>query len=258
MMEGSSSGGDPYPTRALSGPLCGLPLLEDLPPIDGAHVLLRVDFNVPLGPVDDEGLATVEDDFRIKAALPTIYWLLDHGAQVTACTHLGRPKGDARSRLLGRTVAAGALPARTHSGARGEPPVRPGRDGERSEVRGSAGVGVRHVRERRLRGVSPSARVSSRAADQTSVRSGSSLRTRGRGPRRASARAPAAVRGDRRRREVVRQARGASQPPRPRGRPRDRRSDGVHVPARSRPQDWFVTDGHRQVGGVQGAAPQGR
>jgi phosphoglycerate kinase len=93
MKEGSSSGGDPHPTRALSGPLCGLPLLEDLPPVDGAHVLLRVDFNVPLGPVDDEGLATVEDDFRIKAALPTIYWLLERGARVTACTHLGRPKG---------------------------------------------------------------------------------------------------------------------------------------------------------------------
>ncbi|MGO9344429.1 MAG: phosphoglycerate kinase [Acidimicrobiales bacterium] len=93
MSEGSSSGGDPHPKRAIWGPLAGLPLLEDLPPVDGARVLLRVDFNVPLGPVDDDGLATVEDDFRIKAAMPTISWLLERGAHVTACTHLGRPKG---------------------------------------------------------------------------------------------------------------------------------------------------------------------
>ena len=93
MTEGSSSGADPDRKRAVSGPLAGLPLLEDLPPVDGARVLLRVDFNVPLGPLDDNGLPTVEDDFRIRAAMPTISWLLDHGAHVTAFTHLGRPKG---------------------------------------------------------------------------------------------------------------------------------------------------------------------
>jgi phosphoglycerate kinase len=64
-----------------------VPTLEDLPPLDGKRVLLRADFNVP---VRDGQIA---DDLRIRAALPTIEWLLGRGAQVVACTHLGRPKG---------------------------------------------------------------------------------------------------------------------------------------------------------------------
>jgi len=72
--------------------LDGLPLLGDLPDLEGASVLVRVDFNVPLRPCAGEP-AVVTDDFRIRAALPTIEYLLDHGATVTACTHLGRPEG---------------------------------------------------------------------------------------------------------------------------------------------------------------------
>jgi phosphoglycerate kinase len=64
-----------------------VPQLEDLGDLDGRRVLLRADFNVPIR--DGE----ITDDLRIRAALPTIEWLLEHGAQVTACTHLGRPKG---------------------------------------------------------------------------------------------------------------------------------------------------------------------
>jgi len=72
--------------------LAGIPLLEDLPDVSGRRVLARVDFNVPLGTGAD-GRPVVEDDFRIRAALPTLHWLVDGGAHVTACTHLGRPKG---------------------------------------------------------------------------------------------------------------------------------------------------------------------
>ncbi|MBU6330080.1 MAG: phosphoglycerate kinase [Acidobacteria bacterium] len=64
-----------------------VPTLEDLGDVAGRRVLLRADFNVPIA--DGE----IVDDFRIRAALPTIEWLTGRGATVTACTHLGRPKG---------------------------------------------------------------------------------------------------------------------------------------------------------------------
>jgi phosphoglycerate kinase len=64
-----------------------VPQLEDLGGLAGRRVLLRADFNVPI----DDGHIT--DDLRIRAALPTIEWLQGQDAVVTACTHLGRPKG---------------------------------------------------------------------------------------------------------------------------------------------------------------------
>ncbi|NBS31055.1 MAG: phosphoglycerate kinase, partial [Actinobacteria bacterium] len=68
-----------------------MPTLEDLGDVTGRRVLVRTDFNVPLE--ERAGSQFVVDDFRIRAALPTISWLLERGAQVVCASHLGRPKG---------------------------------------------------------------------------------------------------------------------------------------------------------------------
>ncbi len=68
----------------------GVPELEDLGDVDGKSVLVRVDFNVPLS----DGVIT--DDLRITASLPTLRYLTEQGAKVTACSHLGRPKGQVK------------------------------------------------------------------------------------------------------------------------------------------------------------------
>ena len=70
-----------------------LPRLEDLGDLDGRSVLVRADFNVPI--IDGD----ITDDLRIRAAIPTLRWLLDAGATVTVCTHLGRPDGQPDARF---------------------------------------------------------------------------------------------------------------------------------------------------------------
>src|SRR5699024_529572 len=64
-------------------------------------VLVRVDFNVPLSKETKE----ITDDSRIKAALPTINYLVDNGAKVILMSHLGRPKGQANPEFSLKPVA---------------------------------------------------------------------------------------------------------------------------------------------------------
>ena len=62
-------------------------------------MLLRVDFNVPM----EEGV--IADDTRIRASRPTFQFLLDHGASIAVCSHLGRPKGQVVEKLSLRPAA---------------------------------------------------------------------------------------------------------------------------------------------------------
>lgn len=76
--------------------------LDDLE-VAGRTVLVRADFNVPLA--DAEHGRVITDDGRIRAALPTLGWLRDHGAKVVIVAHLGRPKGVASEALSLAPVA---------------------------------------------------------------------------------------------------------------------------------------------------------
>ena len=73
--------------------------IEDIQ-VSGKKVLVRCDFNVPL---DENNVIT--DENRIRGALPTIQYLVNHGARVILCSHLGRPKGTFNMKYSLRPVA---------------------------------------------------------------------------------------------------------------------------------------------------------
>ncbi|MCI9581831.1 MAG: phosphoglycerate kinase [Oscillospiraceae bacterium] len=70
--------------------------------VKGKKVLLRCDFNVPMA---KDGSGVITDDKRIRAALPTIQYLLEQGAAVIACSHMGKPKGEVKPELSLKPVA---------------------------------------------------------------------------------------------------------------------------------------------------------
>lgn len=72
--------------------------IEDIQ-VAGKRVLVRCDFNVPL----KDGVIT--DENRLNGALPTIKYLIDHNARVILCSHLGKPKGEAKPELSLAPVA---------------------------------------------------------------------------------------------------------------------------------------------------------
>ncbi len=79
--------------------------IEDID-VQGQKVLVRVDFNVPLSSKDPNDEIKVTDDTRIRAALPTLNYLLDHGAALILCSHLGRPKSAADTQFAMGPVAS--------------------------------------------------------------------------------------------------------------------------------------------------------
>src|SRR3954453_23064445 len=82
-----------------------LPGVDALGDVAGKRVLVRSDLNVPLDGSAAEGWR-ITDDGRIRASVPQIKALLDAGAKVVVCAHLGRPKGTPDPKYSLRPVAA--------------------------------------------------------------------------------------------------------------------------------------------------------
>jgi phosphoglycerate kinase len=71
--------------------------------LQGKRVLTRVDYNVPMA--ESDGVMVINDDTRIRATLPTLKAMIEKGAKVVLCAHLGRPKGERVDSMSLRPVA---------------------------------------------------------------------------------------------------------------------------------------------------------
>lgn len=80
----------PLPTPAATS---AIKTIRDLR-LAGKTVFLRLDFNVPFSAPNAEGVRTIEDDTRIREALPTIRYAIEQGAKLVLASHLGRPDGE--------------------------------------------------------------------------------------------------------------------------------------------------------------------
>ena len=223
--------------------------------IAGRTVLVRADLNVPM-----DG-STITDDGRIRASLPTLQALTGAGAKVVVTAHLGRPDGTpnpkyslaAGRRPAGRTArgagrgghrpgrrlrrADGRRARRRPGRAAGERPVRPAGDqqgrrrarrvGRRPGRRGRRGRGLRLRRVRR--GAPQAGQRVRRGPAAAALRRLSGVRG-DRGAQAADRRPGAALRGDARRVQGLRQARRHHLAAAPGRHPADRRRDGLHVP----------------------------
>ena len=221
------------------GDAASCPRLPDLGDVSGKRVLVRTDFNVPL----DGGRIT--DDFRIRAALPTIEWLTERGAQVVTASHLGRPKGTAdpkysmdpvRERLAELAPGVELLENLRYD---------PGEEGNDPAFVAQLVDGHRRLRRRRVRRRAPRPRLDRRAAEDAAVGDGPAAGEGGRRPPRPAQQPEAAVRRRARRGQDQRQARRGRGVARHRRRAGDRRGDVLHVPRRAGLSDRRLPVGAR-------------
>ena len=228
-----------------------IPTLDDLGDVAGKRVLVRTDFNVPM----ENGVIT--DDFRIRAALPTINWLLERGATVVTASHLGRPKGQPNPKY-----SMDAVRARLAELAPGVELLENlrfdrGRRGQRPCVRREVGRGHRRLRRRRVRCVPPRPRVDRRPAEDAAVGHGSPAAEGGRRVARPPQPPQAPVRRGARRLEDLRQARRGRGTAERRRLAGHRRGDVLHVPRRPGQPDRRVAVGARPGRHLQAPARHG-
>ena len=127
-----------------------LPTIDRWGSLKGKRVLVRVDFNAPVAEID--GVLTVTDDFRLRAAVPLFEALLERGATVVACTHFGRPEGRVDERFSVAPLRRALAPLCPEVELLENLRFQPGRGGERPDF------GARSSRALTTTSTRPSAR----------------------------------------------------------------------------------------------------